>query len=736
MFIFTDDRGIRLILKVAGGSSATNTPEHGGAETPTYFTSDFSEKPKKSKKKKKKKDREKRHKHHKEKKRYKDEINPEDVTYGEEMAKNPMYASIDTTQSVAGKPMTKPMVPLIPLEPVVDPLELLQPVKIIEESSSPLQMQSPDTFHTTPSKLDVKSESRDSLSPRPLSESGREPRTCVLKQKQSRTPLSKLLEHLIRALEKRDPHQFFAWPVTDDIAPNYSSIISKPMDFSTIRQKIDDNEYKTIQEFSDDFKLMCDNAIKYNHVETVYHKAAKRLLHVGQRLLQPENLLRSLRPLMSYMRELSPKELGFELPTVDGQDAEPMIFDSADEAEAALRVESKIDENIAAQDEEEEKRRQIRSENEPKSKFEPFVDDLTPDEVLVQVQSAAQKARSKVLGRKEARKMGFIRTRRDGTTSMRIIVDDTNEGPERVVTIGGLVGKLKEGTGQLQSFREDRRNQGKLVKTLNYGAFSSFAPVYDSRFSTLSKEETDLVLNTYGDETGFDYAKSILEFTKESSYASILANGLLDVLTNGEHRKAMSTLIENSRQKHEQSEIERTIPDEVDEEEKYKDVKIDFEGLRTLVDLGIETNFIDNLEMQLKMVEFQKKLQTQLEENLAILSQLQQAQNERLSQPPPMHLAHVQHASVEEVQLAHQVTANLVDIAKQLPPAAISDPHGLRKAMGLSSVGLEPRYDPNLLNIVPPMRLSSNSQQNGDTSMLSDTPMDQDNGNGKLDTMS
>lgn len=66
---------------------------------------------------------------------------------------------------------------------------------------------------------------------------------------QKRRPLSRLLEHLLRNLEKRDPHQFFAWPVNDNFAPGYSNIIRRPMDFSTIKQKIDDNEYKSLNCF-------------------------------------------------------------------------------------------------------------------------------------------------------------------------------------------------------------------------------------------------------------------------------------------------------------------------------------------------------------------------------------------------------------------------------------------------------------------------------------------------------
>lgn len=66
---------------------------------------------------------------------------------------------------------------------------------------------------------------------------------------QKRRPLSRLLEQLLRNLEKRDPHQFFAWPVNDNFAPGYSDIIRRPMDFSTMKQKIDENEYKSLNCF-------------------------------------------------------------------------------------------------------------------------------------------------------------------------------------------------------------------------------------------------------------------------------------------------------------------------------------------------------------------------------------------------------------------------------------------------------------------------------------------------------
>lgn len=57
------------------------------------------------------------------------------------------------------------------------------------------------------------------------------------------------MQNLQQGLEKKDPQQFFAWPVTDQIAPNYSQVIHQPMDFSTMNQKIEDNQYPTLKDY-------------------------------------------------------------------------------------------------------------------------------------------------------------------------------------------------------------------------------------------------------------------------------------------------------------------------------------------------------------------------------------------------------------------------------------------------------------------------------------------------------
>ena len=44
------------------------------------------------------------------------------------------------------------------------------------------------------------------------------------------------------------------------------------------------------------------------------------------------------------------------------------------------------------------------------------------------------------------------------------------------------------------------------VNYLSYGAFCSYAPVYDSATANISKDDSDLLLSTYCDESGIQYA--------------------------------------------------------------------------------------------------------------------------------------------------------------------------------------------------------------------------------------
>lgn len=69
-------------------------------------------------------------------------------------------------------------------------------------------------------------------------------------QKQvDRVRLAECLDYLHRMIGRKDKEDIFGHPVTDDIAPGYSSIIKSPMDLSTMRKKIDSHDYDSIVEY-------------------------------------------------------------------------------------------------------------------------------------------------------------------------------------------------------------------------------------------------------------------------------------------------------------------------------------------------------------------------------------------------------------------------------------------------------------------------------------------------------
>ncbi|KAH0788893.1 Bromodomain containing protein [Histomonas meleagridis] len=65
-------------------------------------------------------------------------------------------------------------------------------------------------------------------------------------------------------------------PVRDG-AENYFEIVKNPMDLNTIKNKIHDNKYKTVEEFVADIHLICDNAIKFNGENSMFAYIANDL---------------------------------------------------------------------------------------------------------------------------------------------------------------------------------------------------------------------------------------------------------------------------------------------------------------------------------------------------------------------------------------------------------------------------------------------------------------------------
>ncbi|XP_014271236.1 bromodomain-containing protein 7 [Halyomorpha halys] len=505
---------------------------------------------------------------------------------------------------------------------------------------------------------------------KPETQSEREKRLGVpsLRQKQNKTPLQRLLDYLQQQLEDKDNLQVFAWPVTDQIAPGYSKVIKIPMDFSTMRQKIEDNAYSTLNGYVSDFQLMCNNAMQYNRQDTMYFKSAKRLLHSGIKFLSVQKL-RQLARTLPLIKQIPPEQLGFDLDS-----GEPVEFDDDD------------DDNSLDESDEPDKKDVTRKRRH--SSIDEVHGDLTPEQILELAQKSAcsYDERQFLKRRKTTFSMGFLRQRQDGSTSLAIFVPGEGVDPERpgerVVTLGQLIGKLHHGTGQLQGFREHRRNIAKAVKPLNYGAFSSYAPSYDSTFANLSKEESDLVYETYGEETS-GYVDNVLNLAKVCDYTLVMVDNLLDLMTGGEYRKSKNVIDEQKKFQEEEERVRELIENKGASNTNHPDLsntKIEFDQLKTLSELGIDTSFLKEFE---EINEHSNPVQAKLDSTSQLLEKLQQVQNDRLSAPQPSHLSQISHPSDTELNLADKIIESLTEMAKQAPPAAIIPVPGIRKAMGV-----------------------------------------------------
>ncbi len=102
--------------------------------------------------------------------------------------------------------------------------------------------------------LEAAAVSQNTTSPRPRTPCReKDQQSCVIAtegDQSQRKALSKLLDHCLPMLEKKDNNGFFSNPVTDLIAPGYSQIIKKPMDFLTMRTKLAAGSYNTLKDFS------------------------------------------------------------------------------------------------------------------------------------------------------------------------------------------------------------------------------------------------------------------------------------------------------------------------------------------------------------------------------------------------------------------------------------------------------------------------------------------------------
>jgi bromodomain-containing protein 7 len=86
------------------------------------------------------------------------------------------------------------------------------------------------------------------------------------------------------------------------------------MDFSTIRDKIEQNLYEQFDEFRSDVELITNNAQIYNSPGSLFFLAAQKLATLARYYLS-ENYLKYLVYSLPFGREVPPEKLGLNLQT-------------------------------------------------------------------------------------------------------------------------------------------------------------------------------------------------------------------------------------------------------------------------------------------------------------------------------------------------------------------------------------------------------------------------------------
>ncbi|KAH1211444.1 Bromodomain and PHD finger-containing protein 3 [Glycine max] len=96
-------------------------------------------------------------------------------------------------------------------------------------------------------------------------------------------PDKRTLEFILYKLQKKDTYGVYAEPVDSKELPDYHKVIKHPMDFATVRKKLENGSYPTLEQFESDVFLISSNAMQFNAAETIYHKQARSIQELARK---------------------------------------------------------------------------------------------------------------------------------------------------------------------------------------------------------------------------------------------------------------------------------------------------------------------------------------------------------------------------------------------------------------------------------------------------------------------
>ncbi|XP_033025325.1 bromodomain-containing protein 9 isoform X4 [Lacerta agilis] len=458
--------------------------------------------------------------------------------------------------------------------------------------------------------------------------SDRPVRACRTQPESESTPIQQLLEHFLRQLQRKDPHGFFAFPVTDAIAPGYSMIIKHPMDFGTMKEKIAANEYKSVTEFKADFKLMCDNAMTYNRPDTVYYKLAKKILHTGFKMMSKAAIL------------------GDEDPAVE----EPVPEVVPVHVETTKKSKKPSKEVISCI-------------FEPEGNACSLTDSTAEEHVLALVEHAADEARDRISRCLPNSKIGYLKKNGDGSLVFSVLNPSDPEAEEEEthpVDLSSLSNKLLPGFTAL-GFKDERRHKVTFLSSAN----TALSMQHHSIFHDLKADEMELLYSAYGDETGIQCALSLQEFVKDSGiYSQKIVDDLLDQITGGDHSKIIYQLKQRRNIPVKPPDEVKVPPVLIKEEHKLRNTcpdaskqsmvgeaigdntssVLDFLSMKPYSDVSLDISMLSSLGKVKKELDHEDN-HLHLDETTKLLQDLHEAQADRVGSRPSSNLSSLSNAS-------------------------------------------------------------------------------------------
>ncbi|XP_041104517.1 bromodomain-containing protein 9-like isoform X1 [Polyodon spathula] len=460
-------------------------------------------------------------------------------------------------------------------------------------------------------------------------------RSCRTQQEVDCTPLQQLLEHFLRQLQRKDPHGFFSFPVTDAIAPGYSMIIKHPMDFSTIKDKIEINEYKSVTEFKADFKLMCDNAMVYNRPETVYYKAAKKLLHTGFKMMSKQAAILG-------SEDTAPEE---PVPEVI-----PVPVEPTKKSKKPVKDMNEV----------------ISYLYEPEGTACSLTDSTAEEHVLALVEHAADEARDRIhrhlpSSKQDShrtpnkmqlikRKIGYLKKDANGALVYTVVnqSDPENEEEEtHPIDLSSLSNKLLPGLTTL-GFKDDRRNR---VTYLN-SAYNTQSLQNNTVFPDLRPDEMELLYSAYGDDTGVQCALSLQEFVKGcGNFTKKIVDGLLDQMTGGDHSKAIYQIRQRRNIAMKPPDETKTSPCDIQVGDAAgmaadsNNSVLDFMSMKSYSEMSLDMSVLNTLGKTVKKEPDHEDGHFHFDEASKLLQDLHEVQNDRVGSRPSSNLSSLSNAS-------------------------------------------------------------------------------------------